>query len=58
MNCVVTQDNWFTSVPLAKHLLKECNITTVGTIKTNKRELPVELKDTKYKNLCIGSSMF
>lgn len=29
----VTMDNWFSNIPLAKHLLEECKITMVGTIK-------------------------
>ncbi|XP_023228246.1 uncharacterized protein LOC111628649 [Centruroides sculpturatus] len=37
----VTYDNWFTSVPLSRELLCQHNLTTVGTIRKNKRELPV-----------------
>ncbi|XP_023239424.1 uncharacterized protein LOC111638032 [Centruroides sculpturatus] len=36
----VTYDNWFTSVPLSRELLCQHNLTTVGTIRKNKRELP------------------
>lgn len=54
----ITMDNWFISVPLALHLLEECHLTTVGTIKKNKRELPPEFKDPKYKSRGVGSSMF
>lgn len=53
----ITMDNWFTSVPLASELLKKpYNLTIVGTIRKNKREIPQELLVTKGRN--IGSSMF
>ncbi|CAH2093111.1 unnamed protein product [Euphydryas editha] len=42
----ITCDNWFTSVPIAKSLLKEpFKLTIVGTIRSNKREIPEELKN-------------
>jgi hypothetical protein len=53
----VTCDNWFTSVPLAKSLLQEpYKLTLVGTIRSNKREIPEELKNTRSR--LIGTSMF
>lgn len=53
----VTCDNWFTSVPLAKSLLQEpYKLTLVGTIRSNKREIPEELKNTRSRP--VGSSMF
>ncbi|KAG6438978.1 hypothetical protein O3G_MSEX000379 [Manduca sexta] len=53
----VTCDNWFTSVPLAKNLLKQpYNLTLVGTIRSNKREIPEELK--KAHSRAVGTSMF
>lgn len=54
----LTTDNWFTSLPLAQHLLDECHITTVGTIKKNKRELPIDFKNLRYKERQVGSSLF
>lgn len=42
----LTCDNWYSSYPLAKDLLKK-KITFVGTLKKNKREIPVELLPCK-----------
>lgn len=39
----ITTDNWFTSVPLAETLLVDHNLTLVGTIRKNKREIPPAL---------------
>lgn len=52
----ITCDNWFTSVPLAIDLFKNYKLTLVGTIRKNKRELPIELIATK--NRPIYSSYF
>lgn len=53
----ITCDNWFTSVPLAKSLLQEpYKLTLVGTIRSNKREIPEELKNTRSRP--VGTSMF
>lgn len=53
----VTCDNWFTSVPLVKSLLRQpYNLTLVGTIRSNKREIPEELKNSRSRR--IGTSMF
>jgi len=38
----VTTDNFFTSLKVAKNLLQH-NITMVGTLRKNKREIPAEL---------------
>ncbi|UYV70328.1 hypothetical protein LAZ67_7002533 [Cordylochernes scorpioides] len=38
----ITTDNWYTSFPLAQSLLTEHNLTLVGTLKKNKKEIPVE----------------
>ncbi|XP_035206417.1 uncharacterized protein LOC118181397 [Stegodyphus dumicola] len=42
----VTVDNWYTSYELAKYLLQK-NITLVGTIKKNKREILKEFVNSK-----------
>ncbi len=50
----ITLDNWFTSFPLAHELLLH-NITIVGTLKKNKKEIPKSfLADNKKKvNICF-----
>lgn len=53
----VTTDNWFTSIPLAKHLLQQSyKLRIVGTLRTNKREIPEEMKNSQGR--AIGTSMF
>ncbi|CAI6352855.1 unnamed protein product [Macrosiphum euphorbiae] len=36
----ITCDNWFSSIPLAEDLLNNHNLTMVGTLRKNKREIP------------------
>lgn len=53
----ITMDNWFTSVPLAKSLLKEpYKLTLVGTLRANKREIPIELQNERTRG--TGTAMF
>lgn len=47
----VTMDNWFTSVPLARKMLTDHKLTIVGTLRKNKREIPVSLVSTKGRKL-------
>lgn len=53
-NC--TFDNWFTSIPMAKHLLSDHSVTVVGTMKSNKPEIPPLFKDTRGRQR--NSAMF
>lgn len=46
----ITLDNWFTSYLLAKSLLEDHKLTMVGTMKKNKRELPLEFVNTKKRS--------
>lgn len=43
----VTFDNWFTSYELVSHLLKEHKLTSVGTVRKNKRQVPPEFCKTR-----------
>jgi hypothetical protein len=52
----VTVDNWFTSVPLAMKLLKDHNLSPLGTIRKNKKEIPPQLVQTK--NQAINTTIF
>lgn len=51
----LTVDNWFTSINLIESLLAK-KITVVGTIRKNKRELPLEFSNPAERP--IKSSMF
>lgn len=51
----VTLDNWFTSVPLVEKLAKDYKLTVIGTIRKNKKELPLEFSQPAHPP---GSSMF
>ncbi|XP_039298114.1 uncharacterized protein LOC120354734 [Nilaparvata lugens] len=52
----VTMDNWFTSIPLAKDMLSSHQLTIVGTLRSNKKEIPPEMSNEKSRK--IGSVMF
>lgn len=51
----LTIDNFFTSVPLATYLLDK-NITVVGTLRQNKRDIPKEMKASKDR--VVYTSLF
>ena len=46
----ITTDNFFTSVPLAKHLL-ENGLTIVGTLRQNKPDIPPLMKASKSREV-------
>nr|CAI5827952.1 unnamed protein product [Callosobruchus analis] len=52
----ITIDNWFTSYELINELLESHNLTLVGTMRKNKRQLPSEFVNTKQRP--VNSSMF
>lgn len=53
----LTMDNWFTSVPMAEELLKPpYKLTVVGTLRSNKREIPKEMANTRSRP--VGTSLF
>ena len=52
----VTFDNWYTTYPLIRSLLDEDKLTAVGTLRKNKREIPLEFLDVKKRDR--RSSMF
>lgn len=53
----ISTDNFFTSIPLAKKLLLE-KTTLIGTILSNKRELPKLAKETKDKMTLFSSQLY
>ena len=52
----VTFDNWYTSYSRVESLLNDYNLTAVGTIRKNKREIPKEFLEIKKRPTC--DSMF
>lgn len=52
----ITVDNWFTSIPLADNLLKNHKVTLVGTVRKNKREIPVEFQPNRTR--AVKSTLF
>ncbi|XP_049857739.1 uncharacterized protein LOC126341504 [Schistocerca gregaria] len=51
----MAMDNYFTSIPLANKMYANHQLTIVGTLKKNKREIPLELLDIRHRQLngCI-----
>lgn len=52
----ITTDNYYTSIPLASRLLQEHNLTTIGTLRKNKPEIPAPFRSTKYRE--VKSTLF
>ena len=52
----VTTDNWYTSIPLAQTLLKDHRLTTVGTMRKNRKQLPPEF--TTSRGRAENTSLF
>lgn len=51
----ITADNWFSSIPLMEVLLTK-NLTYLGTLKKNKREIPTSFLPNKERE--VGSSLY
>ncbi|CAH2085721.1 unnamed protein product [Euphydryas editha] len=47
----ITFDNWFTSVPLMTHLQKNHKLTSTGTLRKNKKEIPPRFITTRGKEI-------
>lgn len=52
----ITFDNWFTSYPLMIELLDDYHLTSVGTVRKNKKHIPRKLLTTKKR--AVYSSLF
>ncbi|PSN57460.1 hypothetical protein C0J52_08041 [Blattella germanica] len=52
----ITTDNWFTSVSLGSSLLEDYKLTTVGTLRKNKKEIPPEM--TMVSGRKLETSLF
>lgn len=52
----LTCDNWVTSIPLVRNLYSNYKLTFLGTIRKNKRQIPLELSNPVKRPL--GTSMF
>lgn len=46
-NTNVTLDNWFSSIPLALDLQKNYQLTVIGTLRRDKRKVPLQLKEPR-----------
>ena len=53
----VTSDHFFTSIDLFEDLHKN-NVTTVGTVKANRKNLPVKFLPSQAKEPTVGDSIF
>ncbi|XP_045449984.1 piggyBac transposable element-derived protein 4-like [Melitaea cinxia] len=54
----ITFDNWFTSYPLTQHLLSHHKLTSVGTIRKNKREIPASISNARGRDIHSSEFIF
>ncbi|XP_045450966.1 piggyBac transposable element-derived protein 4-like [Melitaea cinxia] len=54
----ITFDNWFTSYPLTQHLLSHYKLTSVGTIRKNKREIPASISNARGRDIHSSEFIF
>lgn len=54
----LTMDNYFTSIPLADDILKNCNLTIVGTLRRNKKEIPPSFLPNRKKPVLSSDFAF
>lgn len=47
----ITMDNWFTSIPLVTHLQQNHKLTSTGTLRKNKKEIPPNFITTRRKEV-------
>lgn len=54
-NRSVTFDNWFSSIPLLE-IMKQKGLTCIGTLRKNRKEIPVEFLPTKRRE--VGTALY
>ena len=54
----ITMDNWFTSIPLADNMVNNYNLTIVGTLRKNKKEVPSSFLANKNKEALTSQFAF
>lgn len=54
----VTTDRYYTSVELAEELYNDAKLTLVGTLKSNRKHIPEELKKTQGRELYSSKFLF
>lgn len=54
----ITLDNWFTSIPLAETMLRDHDLTIIGTLRKNKPEIPVSFQPNNKKEVLSSQFAF
>lgn len=54
----ITTDRYYTSVELAEELYNDAKLTLVGTLKSNRKHIPEELKKTQGRELYSSKFLF